>query len=93
MQKNYARQRKISEYAEMCAMSEPGFRRLFTEYTGLSPIEYRNNIRLDVARKLIETGEYLVEEAALAVGYTNISFFCRNYKSRYGKTPLGRESV
>lgn len=91
MQKNYVKQRKISEYAEMCSMSEAGFRRLFGEYTSLSPIEYRNNIRLEVARKLIDTGEYLVEEAALAVGYTNISFFCRNFKSRYGKTPLGSQ--
>ena len=91
MQRNYEKQRKVSEYAEMCSMSEPGFRRLFGEYTSLSPIEYRNNIRLEVARKLIETGEYLVEEAAFTVGYTNVSFFCRSYKSRYGKTPLGSQ--
>ena len=88
LQKNFYKQEKISYYADLCLMSEAGFRRLFREYTGKSPIEYRNAIRLEEARKLIETGEYLVAEAAVAVGYTNISFFCRSYKSVYGITPL-----
>jgi AraC-like DNA-binding protein len=88
MGKNFRESRPVSFYAELCSMSEAGFRRLFSEYTGASPIEYRNNIRLTEAKKLIETGEYLVEEAACAVGYTNISFFCRNYKRLFGRTPL-----
>jgi AraC-like DNA-binding protein len=88
IRKNYMINEKIGYYAELCSMSEAGFRRLFSEYTGASPIEYRNNIRLTEAKKLIETGEYLVEEAACAVGYTNISFFCRNYKRLFGRTPL-----
>lgn len=89
LQTHYAEQKKISFYAELCRMSESGFRRLFTEYTGLSPIDYRNNIRLEEAKKLIETGEYLVEEAAIEVGFHNVSFFCRAYKKRFGGTPLG----
>ena len=89
LQKHYETQEKIGFYAELCRMSESGFRRLFTEYTGLSPIDYRNSIRLEEAKKLIETGEYLVEEAAMAVGFQNISFFCRSYRKKYGHTPLG----
>lgn len=90
IQKNFEEQKKIGFYADLCQMSEPGFRRLFCEYTGMSPIEYRNRLRLEEADKLIRTGEYLVEEAANAVGFTNISFFCRSYKKHFGHTPLGQ---
>jgi AraC-like DNA-binding protein len=83
----YSDNRKIADYADMSGMSEPGFRRLFTEYTGFSPIEYRNRIRLQEAKKLIRSGEYRIEEAAYAVGFTNLSFFCRSYKHLFGHSP------
>lgn len=87
----YADNHKILYYADLCGMSEPGFRRLFKEYTGLSPIDYRNRIRLQEARKLIGSGEFHVEEAALAVGFSNLSFFCRSYKKQFGISP-GKDS-
>lgn len=91
MQRNYTAQNKIAFYAELCNMSETGFRRLFREYTGLSPIDYRNRLRLEQADAMIQTGIYTVEEAALEVGFPNTSFFCRCYKRHFGRTPLGRE--
>ncbi|MFD2612643.1 AraC family transcriptional regulator [Paenibacillus gansuensis] len=91
MNLHYADHRKIVYYSDMSSMSEPGFRRLFTEYTGLSPIEYRNRIRLQEAKKLLRSGEYRVDEAAEAVGFTNLSFFCRSYKQLFGHSP-GKET-
>jgi len=90
MQAHYSDQElKVSDLAALCGLGDRAFRRLFHEYTGKSPIEYRNEIRLEEARRLIGTGEYLVEEAANAVGFSNISFFCRCFKKRFGHTPLG----
>lgn len=91
IQKNFTAQNKISYYADLCNMSETGFRRLFREYTGLSPIDYRNRMRLEQADAMIQTGIYTVEEAALEVGFPNTSFFCRCYKKHFGHTPLGKE--
>lgn len=90
MNLNYANHRKISYYADMAGMSEPGFRRLFIQYTGLSPIDYRNQIRLQEAKKLLRSGEYRIDEAAEAVGFSNLSFFCRSYKRLFGHSP-GKE--
>ena len=78
---------KISYYADMCYMSEVNFRRLFREHTGKSPIEYRNDLRLEKARALIQSGEYNVSESAEEVGFLNLSFFIRLYKKRFGCTP------
>ena len=77
----------VSHYAELCNMSEVNFRRLFREYTGMSPIEYRNDIRLTNARNKLQSGEYNVSEAAELCGFSNLSFFIRLYKKKYGYTP------
>lgn len=84
---DYRRKEKIAYYAGLCDMSEAGFRRLFGECIGASPGEYRNALRLQEARSLLQSGEYNVSGAAEAVGFTNLSFFIRLYKKKYGYTP------
>ena len=84
---DYRSNEKIAYYAALCDMSEAGFRRLFREYMGASPVEYRNALRLQEARALLHSGEYNVSEAAEAAGFTNLSFFIRLYKKKYGYTP------
>lgn len=71
----YAEEHKIADYAKRCGMSESFFRRVFREYTGYTPVEYRNRIRLAAAEKLIKSGECTVSEAAYLVGFQNLSFF------------------
>lgn len=75
IRRNFADNRKISYYADMCYMSESNFRKLFREYTGKSFIEYRNLIRISKARAMIDSGEFTVGEAAYATGFNNMSFF------------------
>ncbi|MBR2615917.1 MAG: helix-turn-helix domain-containing protein [Clostridia bacterium] len=77
----------VGHWAEMCEMSEVNFRRVFREYTGQSPIDYRNQLRLNRARILLQSGEYNVSEAAEACGFSNLSFFIRLYKKHFGHTP------
>lgn len=77
----------VAYYAELCSMSEVNFRRLFKEYTGLSPIDYRNDIRLSNAKSKLKSGEYNVSEVAELCGFSNLSFFIRLYKEKYGYTP------
>ena len=77
----------VSYYAELSSMSEVNFRRLFKEYTGLSPIEYRNDLRLSNAKNKLQSGEYNVSEVAELCGFSNLSFFIRLYKKKYGHTP------
>jgi len=77
----------VSYYAELCNMSEVNFRRLFKEYTGFSPVDYRNDLRLTGARNKLRSGEYNVTEVAELCGFSNLSFFIRLYKKKYGYTP------
>lgn len=77
----------ISYYADLCYMSEVNFRRLFKEFTDKSPVDYRNELRLTHAKVKLSSGEYNVTEVAEACGFSNLSFFIRLYKKKYGITP------
>ena len=87
LSERYRENEPIAYYAALSGMSEVNFRRLFKEYTGRSPIEYRNDVRLSNARIMLGGGEFNVSEAAEACGFSNLSFFIRLYKKRYGHTP------
>ena len=87
LSEHYEINRPIAHYAALCDMSEVNFRRLFREYMGASPIDYRNDLRLTHARNKLQSGEYNVSEAAYESGFTNLSFFIRLYKKKYGYTP------
>lgn len=78
---------KIAEYAKLCNMSDNKFRSVFTSFFGISPIEYRNKLRLERARELMERMLLPVSEAAAASGFASVSYFCRLYKKTYGVTP------
>ena len=87
LSERYEKNESVGYYAELCDMSEVHFRRLFKEYTGLSPIEYRNELRLQNARAKLKSGEYNVSETAESCGFSNLSFFINLYKKRFGHTP------
>ena len=83
--RNYAVNRPLGFYAELCGMSESNFRKLFKEYTGSSFIEYRNHLRISEAIQLIDSGEFTVAEAAYATGFNNMSFFYEVYNKHRQK--------
>ena len=73
--KKYYENHPVSHYAALCGMGESNFRKLFKEYTGQSPVDYRNALRIYEAKKLIDSGECNVQEAAYLTGFNNMSFF------------------
>ena len=84
---NFTDNQPIGHYAALCGISEPTFRRLFREYMGQSPLDHRNDLRLHHARLKLQSGVYNVSETAELSGFSNLSFFIRLYKKKYGHTP------
>ena len=72
---HYTENHKMEYYARLCNMSESNFRKLFREYTGKSPVEYRNDIRMSAVHTMILSGEFTIQEAAYIAGFNNMSFF------------------
>jgi AraC-like DNA-binding protein len=79
----YRKNDPISVYAGTCGLSESHFRRKFREYTGMSPLEYRDSLRFEEARRLLSDG-IPVSQIAEQVGFCDASYFRRLYKKRTG---------
>ena len=85
--KNYAEQLRIKDVANSCSMSETNFRRVFSSYMGLTPLEYINLIRINKACELINSTHLSMEEIAMQVGYLQMTTFNRNFKKIIGESP------
>lgn len=76
IERNYALNLSLSDYAKKYLMSKSNLRLLFRQYTGKSLIKYRNDVRVKRAEELI-LGGMTVCEAAEKVGFSSASYFCR----------------
>lgn len=78
----------ISWLAKEFAMSESTLLRQLKRLTGLSPLQYIQEVRLDKARQLLETRacNSIIQVASLT-GYNDARSFSRGFKQRFGKLP------
>ena len=84
---NIRRQLIVRELATIVNLSPGRFAHLFKSEVGISPQRYVNNIRLEKAKMLLESGVLSVKEISCEIGFPNVSSFCRSFKVRYGATP------
>ena len=87
LQQTYLENLPIGSFAKACRISESLFRSLFVKQFGMSPVQYRNLLRMERARSILIDGNSTVSEAAYASGFDNIGYFCRYYKKTMGETP------
>lgn len=66
---------------------ERTLKRRFKLATGLAIIDYVQNLRIEEAKRLLETADEAVDEIAFAIGYEDPSFFRRVFKRRTGVAP------
>lgn len=85
--KEFDRADTLDDYAKECRMSKFHFLRVFKEVTGCSPIEYRNNIRVEHAKELLLDTSIPISEIGSRIGYTSPSHFCDAFKHRVGVSP------
>ena len=78
----------IPMLAQEFAMSESSLLRQLKRLTGLTPVKYLLEMRLDHARHLLENRAHdSVAKVADVVGYTDTRSFSRSFKQRFGKLP------
>lgn len=78
----------IPALAHEFAMSESTLLRQLKRLTGLSPVQYLQEVRLDQARRLLESrGRDSIARIAAEVGYADARSFSRSFRQRFGKLP------
>ena len=77
----------IKRVVDMAGIPERTLKRRFKAATGVTLIDYLQNVRIEEAKRLLETGNRPVDEISAAVSYEDASFFRRLFKRRTGLTP------
>ncbi len=68
-------------------MSRSQLFRKMKALTGMSPVEYIRNVRLDRAKELLENKEGNVNEIASVIGFSDDRYFSVKFKERFGRLP------
>ncbi|OEC33230.1 AraC-type DNA-binding protein [Pseudomonas cuatrocienegasensis] len=84
---NYNTRLRIEALCNASGMSRASLHRHFLSMTGLSPIQYQKQLRLQEARQLLLAGEHRASDVAFAVGYESASQFSREYLRQFGTSP------
>ena len=88
VESHYAEDVDVGALAKMCYMSEAHLFRLFKIETGMSPVEYKNALRIRKAEELLLDRECGISEIAAMLGFENACYFSRIFKRTTGLSPL-----
>src|SRR4051812_13746996 len=89
---HYSESFLVEDLARSCGMSTSAFHRNFQAVTGLSPIQFQKQIRLQRSRLMLLTGAEDVATVGFRVGYDSTSQFSREYRRQFGLPP-GRDAA
>lgn len=79
---------RIEALCDASGMSRASLHRHFVALTGLSPLQYQKQLRLQEARQMLLAGSHSAANVAFAVGYESASQFSREYLRRFGAPPV-----
>ena len=77
----------IQQIADEQGVSYSNFRKLFKEYTGLSPATYQQELRLLRAKELLTTTELSIKEIAYRLNFESPDYFSAKFKAKIGLKP------
>ncbi|WP_248924642.1 helix-turn-helix domain-containing protein [Paenibacillus hamazuiensis] len=84
---NYERIGSLDEMADVAGLSKFHFLRQFRRFTGLTPLEYLNKLRIEKAAGLLRTTELTLDEIAASVGFAGGNYFSKVFRHWVGLSP------
>ncbi|MBB6486044.1 GlxA family transcriptional regulator [Rhizobium lusitanum] len=87
MEAALAKEFRLSELAARLAVSERTLHRRFLQAVGQPPLSYLQTLRIEVAKRLLETSDINFETVSQNVGYTDFGTFRDLFKRKTGLSP------
>lgn len=84
---NMAEPPTLQELSETIGLSLKKLKEGFKQIYGDTVYGFLFDYKMEVARKLLESGNYNVNEVGLRVGYSTASHFIAAFKKKFGTTP------
>jgi transcriptional regulator GlxA family with amidase domain len=88
IEKNYAEKISVDELCEKFAIGRRTFERRFKKATNNSVVEYIQRVKMEAAKKQLETGRKTVTEVMFEVGYNDTKAFRELFKKITGLSPV-----
>jgi len=63
------------------------FRKMFKNYTGISPARYLQELKIQQVKNLLISTNKPIKEIAFELGYDSVFYFSRQFKNISGSTP------
>jgi len=87
--RHYGESRAVARVVKQSGVPERTLKRRFKSATGASLIDYVQGLRVEEAKRLLESSRRSAEQISADVGYEDASFFRRLFRRCTGLTPLG----
>jgi transcriptional regulator GlxA family with amidase domain len=87
LEENHARPVRMRELAEAVLLTERTLLRRFRGSVGRTPVQYLQAVRIERAKRLLETGGESAGEIAAMVGYADATAFFKAFRELTGLTP------
>ncbi len=84
---NYNCTNPVTRMTERTGLQARTFARRFRVATGYHPLDYVQELRIEIAKKLLSTETTNVDEISVSVGYEDPTSFRRLFKRKAGLTP------
>lgn len=78
----------MEELAGVARMGMSMLHHQFSVLTGMSPLQFQKQLRLQTARQHMLGGRIDATTAAYEVGYESVSQFSREYSRLFGRPPM-----
>ena len=77
----------IQDVAQRLGVSYSSLRKLFKEFTGVSPALYQQDLRLQRAKELLSTTNLSIKEIAFSLHFDSADYFSTKFKHKTGVSP------
>lgn len=83
----------LTRLARYCGVTPAYLCRLFRQHLNTTPVGYLTQLRLILAKRLLETTDLSLADIAFLVGFRHVSYFIRQFRRHYGKSPSQVRSI
>lgn len=88
MEASYWEKITLQMLSELVHLNPSYLIRMFKEYTGITPFQYLNDLRMNAAIGYLSNSRMSVQEIVDRTGYQSIHYFSRLFKKKHGISPI-----
>lgn len=87
IEENFDRRVSVSELAAVAGYSERHFSRAFRETHRITPMQYVNQYRIEMAKRMINAGRQSMTDVAFSCGFSQVQHFSVMFRKATGMSP------